>query len=163
MHFHLDDLCDEINEWMEVALINEESAYAEGLQRQDLMDFCHGLQRLAEGMHLINEKNKPADADKWMNALPENLREHFKSQDHPVMLSQKAMEEPFLVIEEFCTLFSRAYVNCELWDMLDAAVGYEGDRSIRGINLLMAWESMSALAECAFVLYERRKAGRRPA
>jgi hypothetical protein len=154
VHLHLDDLCDEINQWMEVALINEDSAYSEGAQRQDLMDFCYMLQLLAEAMHVINEKRKPADADAWKQALPEAMRAEIDRYNHPVLLTKRQLADPLRVIRDFYSKFSMDYVRRELWDMLDAVIGYEGDRAIRGVNLLMGWECMSALVECAYLMYQ---------
>jgi hypothetical protein len=153
--FHLEDICQEIDQWLEIALINNNSAYEEGEAREDLMDFCAEMQLLIEAFHVINEQNKSKDVDEWRNRLPNDLRGKIDQLDQPELLSPEQTANPILVINNFCNSFELSYARAELWDLLDAVIVYEGEREVYKMNLLLAYQWMSCLVEVAYVIYKR--------
>ncbi len=117
---HLDDFRDELHEWLRIALINDQSAYDEGVAREDVMDFCNELQRLIEAMNVINEDRTPEKTRRWKENLPDDLREELESYNRPVLLTEEQKVDPPSVIKEFCTTFTISYARHELWDLMDS-------------------------------------------
>ena len=148
----LNEVCHEINQWLQIALINDNSAYEESEAREDLMDFCAEMQLLAEALHVINEKNKSKDIDEWKNKLPKKLRKKLDQLDQPELLSPEQTANPMLAINDFCNSFELSYARAELWDLLDAVIGYEGDKEVYKINLLLAYQCISCFVEAAYIL-----------
>ena len=98
---HLDDFRDELQEWLRIALINDQSAYDEGAAREDVMDFCDKFQLLMEALQVINMNRQTEDMLRWKEGLPDDLREEIESYNRPVLLTEEQKADPSLVIGYF--------------------------------------------------------------
>lgn len=151
--FQLDDLGDNLQQWLHIALINDQSAYDEGSAREDVMDFCDELQLLMEALHVINENHKPVKAKKWLEKLPVKLREELKKYNQPVMLTEEQKADPQIIIKDFCDTFSLSYVRRELWDLMDSVVFYERNGNTQRSEPQAVYKCLLALVEAAYVIY----------
>ena len=148
----LDDIAEEIDQWMGIALVNDNSAYETGQAREDLMDFCSELQLLSEALYVIHQSNKTATADEWKEKLPNKLRKELDQLNQPALLTEEQISNPMLVIGAFCQQFTLCYCRAELWDLLEAVISYEGKKEVSKINLLLVYETIASVIEAAFML-----------
>lgn len=151
--FQLDDLGDNLQQWLHIALINDQSAYDEGSAREDVMDFCDELQILMVALHVINENHKPEKKKKWLKMLPADLREEMKGYNQPVLLTEEQKNHPQIVIKNFCSAFTLSYVRRELWDLLDSVVFYERESNTQSHDPHAVYKCLLALVEAAFMIY----------
>lgn len=151
---HLDDFHDLLDEWLRIALINDQSAYDEGASREDVMDFCDELQILTEALQVINQSREPDDRRKWRENLPDDLGEKIESYNQPVLLTGEQKADPLSVIRELCRMFTLSYARRELWDLMDSVVFYE--RGIRewAPDPHVTYRCLLALVESAYVIYQ---------
>lgn len=152
---HLDDFRRYLQEWLRIALINDESAYDEGTSREDVMDFCNDLQRLIEAMNVISESRQPEEMRRWKEHLPDDLKEEMKSYNQPVLLTVDQKSDPRTVIKDFWHTFSFPYARRELWDLMDSVVFYEREGGMSSSDPLSTYKCLLALVEAAYVLYQR--------
>lgn len=150
---HLDDFQDELQEWLRIAVINDQSAYDEGAAREDVMDFCNELQLLMESLQVINMNRQTEDMLRWKEGLPDNLREEIESYNRPVLLTDEQKADPSLVIRNFCNAFSLSYARRELWDLLDSVTFYGRETSAWSPDLHITYRCLLALVEAAFAIY----------
>lgn len=151
--FHPSDLRGELNAWLRIALINDESAYDAGSAREDVMDFCSELQLLTEALHVVNTNRQPGGTRRWEEGLPNDLRKEINSYNLPIMLTDEQKAHPQFVIRNFRNTFSLSYTRRELWDLLDAVAYYRKAISVRSSEPHVTYRCLLALAEAAFVLY----------
>lgn len=64
---HLENFRNEPHEWLRMALINEHGSYGDEYAREDLMDFCSELRKVAEAMDRSNKTTKPENLLRWMD------------------------------------------------------------------------------------------------
>ena len=147
---HLDDFQHELHEWLRIALINEQGAYDEGPAREDVMDFCDELQKLVGAMERINKSRKPEDLRRWMDDLPEDLRDAMENDDRPVLPKEK--QNPMQMVGRFCNMFTLSYARRELWDLLESVIFYERESNEWGPDPLTTYQCLLALTEAAFAL-----------
>lgn len=152
----LDDIKEEIDGWLSIALVNDNSAYEEGRAREDLMDFCSELQLLAEAFHVMNESAKPEEANAWKKNLQPDLKEKVDQLNQLELLTPEQTEDPMSVIHDFCKRFKLSYCRTELWDLLDAVITYEGEKEVVKINLLLVYECIASIIEVAYILHKRK-------
>lgn len=152
---HLDDFRDELQEWLRIALINDQSAYDEGPAREDVMDFCDELKLLMEALQVINMNREPDDMRKWKEGLPDDLREEIESYNQPILLTEEQRANPLSVIIDFCNMFTLSYARRELWDLLDSVTFYGRETSAWAPDLHITYKCLLALVEAAYVLYQR--------
>ena len=146
---HLEYFRNELHEWLRVALINEEGSYGEGYAREDLIDFCSELQKLAEAMNRINKCRKPEDLHRWIDDFQYGLQEVKKNPDRPEPPKE---QNPMQMISRFCDMLTLSYARRELWDLLDSVIFYERESNDLGPNPLTTYQCLLALAEAAFAL-----------
>jgi hypothetical protein len=158
MVLKLNEFREAINEWLEVAFINENCEYEEGRARWDLKDFCAELQLLAEAFHLMNEANNRETAGAWKKKLPDNIKEELEQLNQPELLNSEQKARPMLVINRFCNAFKLSYSRGELWDLQDAVISYDGEKEISKLNLLLIYECISCLVQAAFILNDNSQA-----
>lgn len=148
--FHLDDFRTELSLWQQLALSNDQSAYDEGGAREDLQDFTYGLQKLIEGLHVINRKRNRKKIKKQLRKLPENSRKLLAGINRPVLLSAAEQAKPASVIKQFCKIFSRSYAEMELLDLLEAVITYEGNKTVCKGNLVLFYRHLRCLVRLAY-------------
>lgn len=149
---HLEDFRNGLHEWLRIALVNEQGSYGDGYAREDLMDFCNGLQKLAEAMDRINKSRDPVELRRWMDDFRYGLQEVMKSPDRPEL--SKEEQNPMQIIGRFCDMFTLSYARRELWDLLESVIFYERESNDWGPDPLTTYQCLLALAEAAFVLYQ---------
>ena len=132
-----------------MALINEQGSYGEGYAREDLMDFCSELQKLAEAMDRINKSRKPEDLHRWMDDFQYGMQEVTKSPDRPELAKE---QNPMQMISRFCDMFTLSYARRKLWDLLESVIFYERESNEWGPDPLTTYQCLLALTEAAFAL-----------
>lgn len=151
-NFHLDDFRREINLWQAIALCNDQSAYDEGGEREDLIDFIQGLHRLIEAFHVINKKASHKKKSRSPKGLPKTTQQLLSKMDIPVLLSAKEKSRPYLVVKRFCKTFKQGYVHTELLDLLDAVITYTGNKKVYKGNLVLFYQHVHYLVTLAYAI-----------
>lgn len=149
-NYSLYHLKQELQCWLQLALCNDNSAYAEASAREDLLDFTRELQRLAEAFYIINEKKNAGQKRKKLKGLPKQARKIIAQENTPVLLTDDEKKKPEQVIRQFCKTFHRSYVQTELLDMLDAVITYKGDKEADTGNLVLFYEHLYVLVRVAY-------------
>jgi hypothetical protein len=147
--FHLDDIRADILQWQQLALANDQSAYDEGTAREQLMEFCNELIRLAEALHIINERNQER------KKLPKEVTDIIEKINQSASLTIEEKSNPLLIINGFCKMYSYNYVRTELWDLLEAVISYEGKKKVNKGSLLLLYQSMLCLLKVAYTLHKQ--------
>ncbi len=75
----------------------------------------------------------------------------------PVSLTEEAKTRPGLVIKQFCKTFKQAYAKMELLDMLDAAITYEGDKTLYKGNLVLFYQHVHYLIKLAYNISKNKR------
>jgi hypothetical protein len=148
---NIDIIKDNLIQWFNIAMCDESGKYETPLERADLIMFVPKLERLYEALYAIRETERIkeyAGRDK----LSPGLRGELCKDESFEKLSDEEIANPNLVVTEFFNLFSYRYARIELWDMLDAAVTYDGENpeAPNRLNLLLEYECMSALLYAAY-------------
>jgi hypothetical protein len=150
---NIDIIKDNLVQWFNIAMCDESGKYETPIERADLIVFVPKLERLYEALYAIRETERIkeyAGRDKLSPGLHGELckDESFEK------LSDEEIAKPNTVLTEFFKLFSYRYARIELWDMLDAAVTYDGENPEASdrLNLLLEYECMSALLYAAYKL-----------
>ena len=149
-NFHLDDFRDEINCWQQLALSNNRSAYEDGREREDLIDFVAALQKLIEAFHCINNKINQKQRKKPLNGLAKKTRKMVSNMNTPLSLTEEEKKFPGLVIKQFRKTFKQDYAKIELLDMLDAVITYEGSKIFYKGNLVLFYQHVHCLIKLAY-------------
>ena len=156
-NYHLDELKEELQYWLQLSLCNDNSAYEEESTWEDLMDFTQQLLRLIEAFHVLNERKNAGKKRKQLKALSKESRKIIEQMNIPVLLTIDEKKNPQLVIHQFCRTFRQSYMQIELLDMLDAVITYKGDKEVYKGNLVMFYEAMSILVNLAYKMYRHEK------
>lgn len=121
--FHLHDLRDDLERWKDIALCACGSVYIECNAREQLILFTKELLKLVEAFYiLIRKKHHKYLKSKLSGpALKAALHDSL-----PLHLSESDVKNPKQVIHLFTQTFKKPYARCELLDMLDAAMTYDG-------------------------------------
>ena len=151
--FHLDDFREEIPYWQQLAMANDQSVYDEGGAREDLIDFCHELLRLAEALHVLNERSSQKDKRKWKKKLSKKAKKTIDNMNQPLLLSIEEMANPKPVIEGFRNLFSYRYAKVEMLDLLNAVITYEGEKEVYKGNLVLFYQCVRCLLDLAYLIF----------
>ncbi|HMR83502.1 MAG TPA: hypothetical protein PKE30_10235 [Niabella sp.] len=149
-NYSLEELRQELQCWLQLALCNDNSAYAEASAREDLLDFTQDLQRLAEALYILNEKKNTGQKRKQLKTLPKQTRQIIAQENTPVLLTEEEKKKPEQVVSQFCKTFHRSYVQTELLDMLDAVITYKGDKQADKGNLVLFYEHLYVLVRVAY-------------
>lgn len=156
-NYHLDDLKQELQFWMELALCNDNCAYYEGAVREDLIDFINQLERLLEAFHILNEIKNRHRKSKKIKSLSKPALKMIAQMNNPVLLKDNEMKHPNLVITEFCETFRQSYAQMELLDLLEAVITYEGHKQVYNGQLVLFYEHLYYLTKLAYRIYKRKK------
>lgn len=148
---NIDMINDNLIQWFNIAMCDESGKYETPLERADLIVFVPNLEKLYEALYAIRETERIkeyAGRDK----LSPGLRGELCKDESFEKLSDEEIANPKSVVTEFFNLFSYRYARIELWDMLDAAVTYDGENpeAPNRLNLLLEYECMSALLYAAY-------------
>lgn len=148
---NIDMIKDNLVQWFNIAMCDESGKYETPIERADLIVFVPKLERLYEALYAIREIERIkeyAGRDK----LSPGLRGELCKDESFEKLSDEEIAKPNTVLDEFFNLFSYRYARIELWDMLDAAVTYDGEKpeAPDRLNLLLEYECMSALLYAAY-------------
>ncbi len=151
-NYPLHHLKQELQCWLQLALCNDNSAYAEASAREDLLDFTQELQRLAEAFYIINERKNTSQKRKQLKKLPKQTRQIIAQENTPVLLTKEEKTKPEQVVHQFCKTFHRSYAQTELLDMLDAVITYKGDKQADKSNLVLFYEHLYVLVRVAYAI-----------
>ena len=145
--FDLTDFNDEISFWLELSLTNGRAAYHEATDREDVMDFCKELIKLVEAFYLISVNkttNTRRDAVHPAKFKPINNKKRL-----PVT-EQQPESLPVNSILQFRNMFTPAYAELELFDLLDAVITYEGVKQVNRENLVLFYQCVRYLVNHAY-------------
>lgn len=132
--YTLDDLRQELSGWQELALCNEDSAYAEATARENLLAFMQGFQTAIEALYTtrLKKRNYQSPAHAALNS--------------PRLLTLHEQAHPMPVIRQFAETFSHAYTQAELLDLLEAVVSYHGKKKIQLESVVFVYQRLCFLA-----------------
>ncbi|HMC83914.1 MAG TPA: hypothetical protein VKI61_00245 [Chitinophagaceae bacterium] len=147
--FNLEDIRREMQQWIRVALINDQSAYEQGKARKNLMEFSERVLTLAEALYVMNEKHQSAKQNNSGSLLPDQVIESIRKSNELKALSKLEKSNPEMVINAFCKTFSYVYCNCEIWDLLDAAVTNKNEYKVYKPNLVLFCQILLAFIRIA--------------
>ncbi len=156
-NFHLDDFREEINHWQQLALSNNQSAYEDGCDREDFIDFVEQLHKLIEAFHCINNKTNHQQQKKRLKGLPKKTKKILSKMNSPLSLTEEEKNSPGLVITRFCKTFEQPYAKIELLDILDAVITYEGDKTSYKGNLVLFYQHVHCLVKLAYTTGKNKK------
>lgn len=149
-NFHLDDFREEINLWQQLALSNNRSAYEDGYDREDLIDFVTKLHKLIEAFYIINKEINSLENKRPLKGLTKKTKKMVSKMNIPLSLTEEEINFPGLVIRQFCKFFKLAYVKMEMLDMLDAVITYEGNKTFYKGNLVLFYQHVHCLINLAY-------------
>ena len=156
-NFHLGDFREEINLWQQLALSNNQSAYEDGCDREDLIDFVEQLHKLIEAFHCINNKMNHRQKKRRLKGLPKKTKKMLSKMNSPLSLTEEEKNSPGLVITRFCKTFEQSYAKIEVLDMLDAVITYEGDKTSYKGNLVLFYQHVHCLVKLAYTTGKNKK------
>ncbi len=142
-NFHLEDFREELEQWLRVALCNDQGAYDEGTARDDLQEFVRELHRLIEAICLLHMAT-------YRDTIPLETRKLLDIANRPYYLTVSEQRDPFLVIQQFRATFRYRYVKIELADLLEAVVTYEGVQPVCKATLVAFHQHLHCLARMAY-------------
>lgn len=149
-NFHLDDFREEINLWQQLALSNNRSAYEDGHDREDLIDFIKELHKLIEAFYLINKETNCLENKRPLKGMTKKTKKMVFKMNIPLSLTEEEKNRPGLVIKQFCKTLKQAYAKIELMDMLDAVIIYEGNKTLNKVNLVLFYQHVHCLIKLAY-------------
>ena len=123
-------------QWLNEADFNTGIA-GEDSNRAALKDFYDALLLLIEALHVINAQSRKG-----------NRKSEFPIKDEP--------GNPWLIVRNFCELYSREYIRRELWCFVDAGIShaFNNPQELLPGPVLEWYEEVVALVESAFILCE---------
>lgn len=138
--YTLDDLRQELIDWQNLALCNDDSAYTEDSARENLIAFLEAFQRTIEALYITHlKKRKPRSASR-----AELNKPHF--------LTQMELSQPIPVLRRFTETFTSSYTQIELLDLLEAVIKYKGEKEIQLDSLIFVYQRLSFLADLTYKL-----------
>jgi hypothetical protein len=114
---------DLLPHWMRIANINKQGAYTCAEKRADLHEFYDNLNLLIEAIVVMNETD---NLMKYSKVSIVKQKEQVPQYNRPILLSDDQFLNPSSVLLLFFQQFPIDYVRRELWDLLDAAISFEG-------------------------------------
>ena len=135
-NFHLHDFREGLNLWLHAALASEQSAYVNGGEREDLMDFVQHLHRLTEAFCIIHA-HTPAQQN-----LPAPTKELLANVNPLFYLNEAEQGNPHKEIRLFRRTFRYSYAKAELLDLLEGVITYNGAKEISRVYLLSEHNSI---------------------
>lgn len=151
--FHLEDMRSEMEHWVRVALINDQSAYEAGVARAHLMEFSDKLLCLAEALYIMNENHRSIKRDKKASNLSDGANASIKKSNLIMRLSDEQKNKPATVVTDFSDGYSFQYCKAEIWDLLDAVVTCDSDKQVYKGILVLFCQSLLAMVSVAFVFH----------
>lgn len=147
-----------LKRWLYVAISNNNSVYDDDQERRNLIRFRKELRRLAEALYVINKAHQPKNEKEWLARQPTELREELEKYNQPTILNKDQLANPKSIVKQFCKRFTRQYTNREMRDWLEAVITYDGKypKPVSREYLLIFYESLWCLIECAFTLAEKK-------
>lgn len=136
--YTLDDLRQELNLWQELALCNDDSAYAEAPARENLLAFLQAFQRTIEALYATRLKklNYQSPARAALNT--------------PTLLTLQEQAQPMPVIRQFAETFTPTYTQAELLDLLEAVISYRGKKKIQLESVVFFYQRLCLLANMVY-------------
>ena len=113
------------------------------------MEFSERVLVLTEALYVMNEKHQSAKQNNSGKPLPDHVIESIKKSNELKALSKQERSNPEIVINAFCNTFSYDYCNCEIWDLLDAAVTNKNKYNVYKPNLVLFCQSLLGLISIA--------------
>ncbi|MFT4018946.1 MAG: hypothetical protein QM668_18430 [Agriterribacter sp.] len=147
-NFRLHDFRETLNLWLHAALASEQSAYANGGEREDLMDFVHHLHRLTEAFCIIHT-GAPAQ-----QSVPIPTKELLLDANRPFYLSEAEQGNPHQEILQFRQAFRYSYAKAELLDLLEGVITYNGAKEIARADLVMFYRHLLYLVRLVYKMDE---------
>jgi hypothetical protein len=141
----IEDLRDtHLPNWLNTALINENSVYNEPDQRMAIFIFYEYLIRLIDGLLAISNQNKKAEI------LPSDSG----NMSQPIFLNDEQTANPKLTVTDFCKKYPVEYTRRELWHFLEAGVSLATDypKDFCPGFALISYDYVSCLTEAAYCL-----------
>lgn len=148
-NFRLHDFRETLNLWLHAALASEQSAYANGGEREDLMDFVHQLHRLTEAFCIIHA-GTPAQ-----QSVPIPTKELLTNANPLFYLNEAEQRNPHQEIRQFRQTFRYSYAKAELLDLLEAVITYNGAKEIARADLVMFYRHLLYLVRLVYKMDER--------
>lgn len=147
-NFHLHDFREGLNLWLHAALASRQSAYEDGGEREDLMDFVQHLHRVTEAFCIIHtgtpaQKNMPAPTKRLLADV-----------NGPFYLSEAEQRNPHQEIRQFRQRFRYSYAKAELLDLLEAVITYNGAKEIPRADLVMLYRHLLYLVRLVYKMDE---------
>lgn len=116
--FYIDGLKSELRRWLRMALINDQSAYAEGLSREDVIDFCQEFLKLMEALNLINSQKPRKETSAVIGSFCKTFTQSYAGDELWDMFDSvvfyerqnlKSAKDPMSAYRCFAALIDAAY------------------------------------------------------
>nr|MBP7558541.1 hypothetical protein [Chitinophagaceae bacterium] len=124
----------------ELALCNDDSAYAEAPARENLLAFLQAFQRVIEALYITRLKKL-----KYQSPARATL-------NCPQLLTLQEQANPMPVIRQFAETFTHSYIQAELLDLLEAVISYRGKKKIQPGSVIFVYQRLCILANLAYQL-----------
>jgi hypothetical protein len=123
--------------------------------------FRKEFRKLLESLSVINKAHRPKKEVDWLTRMAPELRTEIEKRNQPTTLNKEQLADPMPVVKRFCSRFTRQYAIREMRDWLEAVITYDGKypKAVCREYLLIFYECLLCLIECAFVLAEKRSSG----
>lgn len=154
-NYDLDSLKEELDCWQQLALCNNQSAYDEGPDREDLVDFVQQVARLIEAFHIMNEQKNADRKRKQLKGMSKAALKVIAEMNIPALITDAEKKAPEHIIKQFCESFRWSYAQMELLDLLDAVITYEGYKKIYKGQLVLFYEHLHYLIRLAYRMHKR--------
>jgi len=126
IQFHPEDVARLVENWRDLSLGNEHSAYPNGIERQRLIRFCFDFNALVEALFCHYKKLKqsgktdhPTEDYAFLDSFP--LR----------FLSVEEQSNPLEMMRHFFKKYEVEYAKAELLDLLDGALTSEEEHLVK--------------------------------
>lgn len=147
-NFRLHDFRETLDLWLHAALASEQSAYANGGEREDLMDFVQHLHRLTEAFCIIHT-GAPTQ-----QSVPIPTKEWLAGANRPFYLSEAEQRNPHQEIQQFRQTFRYSYAKAELLDLLEGVITYNGAKEMPRADLVMFYRHLLYLVRLVYKMDE---------
>lgn len=151
-HLYIMDLQgDLLPNWLRIANMNNKGAYTNAEERAVLHEFYDNLNLLIEALLVLTEKDS---LTKYEKVSVYQLKEQIPVYNRPILLSDDQFLKPSAVVLLFFQQFPIDYVRRELWDLLDAAISFEGNfnKDFSPWMAFFTYDNVLCLIEAAYQL-----------
>jgi hypothetical protein len=134
--------------WQNIAFIGENPAYAKGVERAGVIEFCHQIQVLIEAAYVkagtaAIEQRTGVDLSRPANLQADLMKMHVQLiKEEDIGTSEKCMQN-------FFSLFSLLHARCQLWDLFGAAIQHKNEAEPATLD---QYEFLSVMIEGAWQL-----------